>query len=190
MKNQKTKLSMSGDLTSARSYPGQTEGDRVARYLNDLPRARAKQHPFLKSLSVLRELAEAVKGSNETAIDRLLKRRRGVNFAYNWLVDAAKPTRLRDLDLKRHKDGLILQPTTPKGQAAVAVIVLDQKGRADRIRKCLHCGTWFYARFKHQQFCNDPVRKCQWNHYHSDEWRKQHRERNRKYQAAYREPVR
>jgi hypothetical protein len=167
-----------------RSYPGQAQADFVTKYLNDLPRVRAKQHPFLHSLGVLWEFAEAVKDG--TAIDRLLKKRRGLNFAYNYLVTAAMPTKLEDLRVRRHKDGLLLQPTTLKEQAAVAVLVLDEKGRVDRIRKCLHCRTWFYARFKHQQFCNDPAKRCQWNHYHSPEWRKKHRERNKEHQAEYR----
>lgn len=173
-------------LTSVRSYPGQTEGDSVVKYLNELTRVRVQQHPFLHSLSVLWKLSQATKDCDVSAIDRLLESRRGINFAYNCLVAAAMPTRLKDLRFRRHKEGLILQPTTLKGQAAVALLVLDDKRQVDRIRQCLHCQTWFYARFKHQQFCNDLAKKCQWNHYHSPEWRKQHREQNLKHQAAWR----
>jgi hypothetical protein len=173
-----------GQPASGRSYPGQGEGDCVTKYLNDLPRVGAKRHPFLHSVTVLSKLSQATKDGNRPAIDRLLENRRGINFAYNYLVGAAKPTRIKDLRLRRHKDGLLLQPTTPKGEAIVALLVLDDKRQVDRIRKCLHCGTWFYARFKHQKFCNDRAKDCQWSHYHSSDWRKQ---QNKKHQAAHRE---
>ena len=172
--------------TSSRSYPRQAEGDSVTKYLNDLPRARAKQHPFVESVNVLRKLEQAVNDRDMPAVDRLLKNRR-VSLAYECIFAAAIPTRLKDLRFTRHKEGLILQPTTPKAQAAVALLVLNSNDLVGRIRQCLHCRMWFYARFRHQQFCNDSAKKCQWNHYHSPEWRKQHREQNRKHQAAYRE---
>jgi hypothetical protein len=187
MKNAKSGLPVERDATSARSYPGQADGDCVAKYLNHLPRSGAKQHLFLHSVTVLSKLSQATKSGSVPAIDRLLASRRGINFVYNYLFAAAKPTRLRDLDLRRHKDGLLFLPTTPTGEAVVALLVLDHKRQVDRIRKCLHCRTWFYARFKHQQFCNDRAKKCQSNHYHTPEWRKKNRERNRKHQAASRE---
>jgi hypothetical protein len=187
MKNPEPKLLGVGrDTTSQRSYPGQTEGDCVAKYLNDLPRPRADGHSFLESLTVFRKLAEAIEDHNVPAVDRLRKQKRGVRFAYNYFASAAIPTRLRDLRVRLHKEGLLLQPTTLKGQAAVAVLVLEQTGRVDRIRQCVHCQLWFYARFEHQRFCSDRAKQCQWEHYHSAEWRKKHREQNRKHQAAFR----
>jgi hypothetical protein len=186
MKNPKPNLVMGRDRTSGRSYPGQAEGDCITKYLNNLPRADAKQHHFLHSVTVLSRLSQATKDGDVPAIDRLLKDRRGINFAYNYLDAAAKPAKLRDLRLRRHKDGLLLRPTTPKGEAVVALLVLDAKRQVDRIRKCLHCRTWFYARFNHQKFCNDRAKDCQWNYNHSKEWRKLNRERNKKHQAEYR----
>jgi hypothetical protein len=172
-----------------RSYPGQTEGDCVTKYLNDVARIRADQHLFLESMAVLWKLSQATKDGDVPAIDRLRTQRRGVSFAHNYFASLAIPTRLRDLRVRFHKEGLLLQPTTPKGQAAVAVLVLDQASRVDRIRRCLHCRFWFYARFEHQRFCSDGEKQCQWKHYHSAEWRKKHRERNRKHQAAYRKKL-
>ena len=84
------------------------------------------------------------------------------------------------------KDGLVILPTTQKGLATLAILLLDYHGRLHRIRQCLQCQTWFYARSKRQRFCNDAKTKCQWNHYHTPEWRKKHRKQNRKHQRAYR----
>jgi len=187
MKNPKPKLAIERDTTSSRSYPGQAEGDIVAKYLNHLPRVRAKQHPFLRSLTVLRELAQAVQDHDMPAIDRLRKAKSGIKSTFRYLIAAAMPKKLKQLRVKRHKEGLLLQPTTPEGRAAVAVLVLDQNSRVDRVRECRYCQTWFYARFKHQKFCSYRAKKCQWKHFHSDDWRKQNRERNRKYQASYRQ---
>jgi hypothetical protein len=189
MKNLKRTLATGRDTISDRSYPGQIEGDCVTQYLNDKSHVRADQNPFLESMAILWELSQATKDGDVPVIDRLGKQRRGVSFARNYLASVARPTRLRDLRVTLHKEGLLLQPTTLKGQAAVAVLVLSQTGRVDRIRRCLHCRLWFYARFEHQRFCSDSAKQCQWRHYHSAEWRKKHRERNRKHQAAYRKKL-
>jgi hypothetical protein len=186
MKNTKSQLDIGHETSSVRSYPGQVEGDCIVSYLNYLPRVYAEENPFLRSVIVLRKLAQAVQNRSVPAVDHLRNQRRGVNFAYNYLISAALPTRLKDLRVRRHKEGLLLEPTTPKGRAAMAVLVLDETGRVDRVRQCLRCGTWFYARFNHQQFCSDSATKCQWAHYHSSGWRKQNRERNRKHQAEHR----
>jgi hypothetical protein len=173
-------------MPSSRSFLGQAEGDRVAEYLNRLPRAGVKQHPFLRSLSILKKFAQAARNHDKAAIDRLRKVGGDAHFAFNSLVSAAMPKRLNELRVKVHKEGLLLQPATPGAEAAVALLVLVQKTRVDRIRQCPRCRAWFYARFKHQQFCRDPKKKCQWSHYHSPEWRRKNRERNKKHQRDYR----
>jgi len=169
-----------------RSYPGQAEGDRVTEYLNRLSRVDAKQHPFVRSLSILKQFAQAARNRDKAAVDRLGKVGGDAYIAFNSLISAAKPKRLSQLRVNVHKEGLLLQPATPEGEAAVALLVLVQKARTDRIRRCPRCRAWFYARFKHQQFCRDPKTKCQWSHYHSPEWRKKNRERNKKHQSDYR----
>jgi hypothetical protein len=174
------------DMPIRRSYPGQAEGERVTEYLNYLSRIGAKRHPFLRSLSILKKFAQAARNHDKTAIDRLGKAGGDAHFAFNSLISAAMPKSLSRLGVKVHKEGLLLQPATPEEEAAVALLVLVQKTRVDRIRQCPRCRTWFYARFKHQQFCRDPKKKCQWSHYHSSEWRRKNRERNKKHQRAYR----
>lgn len=174
-------------MPSSRSYPGQAEGDRVTEFLNRLPRVGAKRHPLRRSLSIIQNAVQVVRSQDKGAIDHLGKARKGIRFAHNSLVSAAMPKKLNQLRVTLNKEGLlILQPATPEGQAAVALLVLFHKGRVDRIRQCPRCRTWFYARFKHQQFCSDPKKKCQSSHYHSAEWRRKNRERNKQHQRAYR----
>lgn len=85
------------------------------------------------------------------------------------------------------KGGWVPRPTSDEGKAALAFLVLSDESRSSRVRRCLHCGTWFYARQERQRFCSDRAKRCQWKHYHSPEWRKRNREPNRKHQREYRE---
>lgn len=49
----------------------------------------------------------------------------------------------------------------------------------ERVLRCRDCGKWFYARFRHQEFCQT---KCQQNHYRQDpEWKAKRREWMRTY---------
>jgi|ERR1700687_5183114 len=174
-----------------RCYPYEHQGHYLTEHLNALSRPPAKQKSLLESVRSLQELARAQKNRDVAAVDRLRTIKKGMNFAYGYLADAAL-SGLRKHSKNRwalglHKDGLIVEPTTLEARAAIGALLLAENGLIDRIKQCLHCQTWFYARFKHQQFCRDPIKKCQWNHYHTPEWRRQHREQNKKHQRAYRE---
>jgi hypothetical protein len=68
-----------------------------------------------------------------------------------------------------------------KGQALSCFIVLAEYGRLDRMRECLRCGMWLYARFSHQRFCST---KCQQAHYWaSPEWKAHRRQWMRNYRS-------
>ena len=61
---------------------------------------------------------------------------------------------------------------------------LAEQGLLDRVRQCGKCRTWFYARFRHQQFCST---KCQTSHYKgSEEWKAHRREWMRNYRGLQR----
>jgi hypothetical protein len=173
------------DRQANRRYPAEAEGKYLAEFLNSS--AAAKRSLLLESLRVIQDLAQASRNHDLPAVDRLRTTKRGLKFAYGYLVKTAMPrASLKQWALDVHEDGLIVHPATAEAKAALAVLVLEKKWRIERITRCLHCQAWFYARFKHQRFCPDPVKKCQWSHYHSSEWRKQNRERNKKHQRAYR----
>lgn len=70
--------------------------------------------------------------------------------------------------------------TLTEGDAIRSMVTLAKEGRIQRVRQCLQCGKWFYARFGHQAYC---ATKCQQKRYKSDpKWK----ERRRKYMREYR----
>jgi hypothetical protein len=168
-----------------RRYPGESEGGYLAEYLNNARRSN-KQDRLLKSVRVVQQVAQAAYKHDIAAIDRL--RKRGMNFAYTTLRTAINNEISGKLGwaFGVEESGFTIRATTPDGKVALAVLLLEKHYRLTRVRQCLHCGSWFYARFTHQQFCNDATKRCQWNHYHTPEWRKDHRERNRRHQREYR----
>jgi hypothetical protein len=164
---------------SKRVYPGEGEAEAVLRYMGFFMRSRKEKRNFLKSFDTLRSFeAAAQRGDVEgirrfdpnSALRGLEKLVIGKSMKVSWQGAA----------------GLVVEPTTHAGIAAIGLWLLANRGFVTRIRICMHCKRWFYARFKHQQFCGDRETKCQWNHYHSREWRKKHRESNRKHQQKYR----
>jgi hypothetical protein len=50
--------------------------------------------------------------------------------------------------------------------AVVAIIDLAREGLLCKIRRCLHCGDWFFASFTNQKFCHV---RCQQDYYRSSE---------------------
>jgi hypothetical protein len=166
-----------------RAYPGEPEGTYLAEQLNSLPPSKtAKLVESLRSIQAM-----TVKAQRGERVHHLQSPNEGMKTGFEYLYTTVMPSSTRHLLMEVHEDGLIVQPTTLVAKLSLAVLVLDKKGRIDRVRNCLHCGDWFYARFKHQQFCADPAKQCQWNHYHTSEWRKKNRKKNRLYQRAYRE---
>ena len=142
-----------------RRYPGEVEGEYLVAYLEYLSAFPAEQKALIKMLR-----------SRKAAFTEFESAIQGNNWAYNV-----------------QRDGLVILPTMPDGVAALAVLLLDVKDCLGRLRKCLHCGKWFYGRFPPQKFCRDRNSNCRWNHFHTPEWRKQHREQNRKHQRNFRE---
>jgi hypothetical protein len=67
-------------------------------------------------------------------------------------------------------------------EALELVLKLTQIGQLTRLRHCVHCQKWLYAKFRHQTFCS---MKCQQKHYtQTDEWRAKRRQYMRKYYRA------
>jgi len=66
-----------------------------------------------------------------------------------------------------------------EADAVLRVLLLAQNGNIHRVRECVDCGGWFYARFSHARFCSN---KCQQRNYRqSPEWRKHRNEYMRDY---------
>lgn len=78
---------------------------------------------------------------------------------------------------------LVLAADRAEGEAVLTILRLNQEGISDRVRKCPSCGTWFFARFRHQQFCKT---KCQQKSYRTSEgWKAHRRDWARKHYREY-----
>lgn len=69
-------------------------------------------------------------------------------------------------------------------ESAVVGLLLNlaRQGAVHRVRECLECGRWFFARFEHSKFCQ---RKCQLKHYQSDaKWKAHRRDWMRSYRGT------
>lgn len=146
-----------------RLYPGENEANFVLSYLESLAKSSSRQTAFVKLLRS--------RPFDEGAV---LRRLVNATNGGKWAFDIGA-------------EGIVLLPTEPEGIAAMGLLVLSRRRSLNRIRECRHCKSWFYARFKHQRFCTDQEKKCQWNYYHTPKWRKRNRKRNLEHQRAYRE---
>jgi len=64
-------------------------------------------------------------------------------------------------------------------EAVTCFLNLDSHMCLDRMRECRKCGKWFYARFRHQEFC---ATRCQQTYFWStEEWKAKRREYMRRY---------
>jgi hypothetical protein len=60
----------------------------------------------------------------------------------------------------------------PATKAVHQLMKLEEQGLLERVRQCVCCGRWLFARFIHQRFCGQP---CQLKAYKSSEDWKEHR---------------
>jgi hypothetical protein len=66
-----------------------------------------------------------------------------------------------------------------EADAVLRIFQLAQNGYVDRLRECVDCRKWFFARFSHSRFCSSA---CQQRNYkRSPEWREHRNEYMRNY---------
>jgi hypothetical protein len=74
---------------------------------------------------------------------------------------------------------------SPAAEAVLNIVALGAQGVLWRVRRCRKCQKWFYARFRHQNFCSA---RCQQTYFRSSpEWREHRREymrRHRRLQSS------
>lgn len=64
------------------------------------------------------------------------------------------------------------EPAMDEPGAIQKMLALSRNGYLDRVRKCVACEQWFYARFSHAKFCS---RGCQQRYFRSSEEFKEHK---------------
>jgi hypothetical protein len=88
----------------------------------------------------------------------------GTFFAGPWVLDWYYPR-----DYPHGRRSRAQYNDLLASNALSCVVTLAQQGTLNRMRECLRCGKWYYARFRHQRFCST---KCQQAHYWSSpEWK-------------------
>jgi hypothetical protein len=180
---------ISSENESARQYPGETAGKYLVERLNHFSPKSGYGFAFTAGLLILRHYEQVEAKGDTVTRDQLLRRKgfRNPKFWWDLLYSTAAEPNVKKRKISIHgihEKGLVIQPTTTRGKDAFALLSLGAKGKLNRIRKCTHCKRHLYARFNHQWFCS---KKCQWDHYHSPEWRRQNRESNKRHQRNYRD---
>jgi hypothetical protein len=166
---------------SKRRYPGEKEAADIMVYLRSLTREcqrdKIKAQELMQFANLLIPVVDIGVEEKFDPVPKL-----NIDDLEDELV--AEVTTERKMTFG--EDGLVLHVASLRGKAAFGLMRLLQMGRLNRLKICKHCGALFFKRFKRQRFCSDAVRKCQWNDYHSSEWRKKNREKNREHQRNYR----
>jgi hypothetical protein len=155
-----------------RQYPRELEGSYLASYVNGLTNKARKAF-----LELLVPLWKVERVRNNQPVESFT--RRDVMTAYARLkhkIDRRGAARITSY-------GLVIPPSSSEGKASLAALLLHEDWLISRLRQCLHCQKWFYARVERKKSCST---RCQENHYHSPEWRKKNRERNLRDQREFR----
>lgn len=140
-------------------------------------------NPALKKISPQKYQQESLVTEKTNHINRELRKYRflpriwSIGAFKSWTVlwdvlpNRATKARLRK-GLYELNDGMALR------------MILDfaRAGCLTRLRRCLRCHKWLYARFRHQDFCST---KCQQKHYAtSPEWKAKRRDYMRRYRNS------
>jgi hypothetical protein len=94
----------------------------------------------------------------------------GRRWIVNWHISPRDPVRRKPV-----------QPGGALPEAVALEVILDlaRAGEVHRLRHCLQCGSWLYAKFEHQHYCSI---NCQQKHYASSElWKAKRRVYMREY---------
>ena len=160
---------------SKRKYPGEIQVTDLFAYLESL---RLTPREFIRFLGFLVPLMEWASAPSRPRWDR------NVQEAFDELRDEILGEIGAEQKLTFRGGRVLAQPVSLRGKACFAVAQLLSEGNLGRIRLCRHCKKLFYGRFKHQAFC---TKTCQEADYHTPEWRKKNRERNKRHQREWRE---
>ena len=158
---------------------GETEEEReVASMVRKA--GRSVLSPVLKKISPEKYRQELAVTDKTYQINRELSKYRFL--PRTWSIGAPKPWKvmwevLPNTPTKvRFREGSF---ELNDGMALRMILDFARAGYLTRLRKCLRCHNWLYAKFKHQEFCST---KCQQTHYaKSPEWKAKRRDYMRRY---------
>lgn len=180
-------MSERGHHAQLRTYTGEEECQALVDWLNRDGRKRAglRIQTWLSFLHVLSEAAPSLGGAPgildlEKVIAALAKGQGGsrTESLRRLLRSVGVPkvhvrVRIKFEDVGGTRRVVpVIAADTVEGEALLTVLRISQKGVLNRVRKCPRCGRWFFARFRHQRFCQLT---CQQKHFRDSEAWKEHR---------------
>jgi hypothetical protein len=143
---------------------------------------RAAPNPMLEKISPGKYRQEVAITDKTYQINKELSKYRFL--PRTWSTGAPKPWTVmwevvpNSSTKTRFREGLF---QLNDGIALRMILDFARAGYLTRLRRCLRCRNWLYAKFKHQDFCST---KCQQKHYAMSPERK---EKRRDYMRGYRQ---
>lgn len=166
------------------TFAGETEGQFLAGWLNADTSADRKQSELPK------RIAQLIEDMN-TNSDLLINRGRADPVLTERIDHELLRYPLRVQTSQVHDAGKYKSFPEPRwlftwssaggGQVAKVIfyiVRLGERGFLRRIRRCIRCERWFFAKFNHQRFCG---KRCQELHYQTGEYWKQRRRERRQH---------
>jgi hypothetical protein len=189
MPNAESHVSEEKRVEQRRIYAGEEEGRDLATWLNQCQERSGKRVAMLLTLNrIFSKIEQAPKKTSPRDLKELVSSLSGVPGAETArrLFKELGPPKIRaHVEVKfqvseaARRPYLVLAANDVEGTAVLHVLRLSANGILDRVRRCGYCRRWFFARFRHQQFCQE---KCQQKFYRSSkEWKAHRRDWARKY---------
>jgi hypothetical protein len=180
-------------ILRTREFLGQFEADQLVLWLqtNEFPKGKRR-------VTEKDRTPEFRRMSRLLALLKEAQKLRGQEAKPNKAEQIARTPLLREANqlLRRYSYGLrmgdlletrLVEVKPPavfpsEERAAMHMVRLSELGLLERVRPCAWCTSWFFARFRHQNYCK---RQCQQKAYAvSPKWQKHRREYMQNYRRV------
>src|SRR5689334_9099746 len=135
-----------------RKYEGEEAAQIFMRYLETLNQFPGKRDNYLRLLRGLQQLESEAKKRGDHDQRWLYRRKAWENFTHE-LYEHALQVSPWALDWSPVQ-GFVVVSASLRVHALLSLLELFRRGALSRLKECRHCGSLYFARFKHQVFCN------------------------------------
>ena len=165
------------------NFAGQDEGDALALWLNgkNLPHDKKQSRPRKRVVQLVQDMnANADTFIRTGSADRKVTEQ--IDRELSSFQFSVETIHVEDTGKYKSfpEPRWLLRWTCEEGQEVADIVLtltwLAQHGLLHRIRRCIRCTRWFFAKVNHQRFCG---KRCQELHYQTGEyWKQRRRERH------------
>jgi hypothetical protein len=171
------------------TFAGQEEGKGLAQWLNrkEAPRIGADKGELQAEDRTRKRIAQLIhdlntsaetfirEGRPDTKLDERIERQLAGFTLKVTTADVRDEGKCKTFAEPRWMFGWYSHSGARVAEMIFCIVRLGERGLLGRVRKCIRCEKWLYAKFNHQRFCG---KKCQLAHYQtSEEWKRRRRER-------------